>query len=642
VSFAQQFKENKGPRIASLGQVAQSLHFMPKSVPVLITIILLIHVALLLDCMGKNFVTVDEAGHLVAGISHWTTGTYSMYRVNPPLPRMLAVLPVLLLHPNTQGIQPTPALGERAEWRCANQFALDNASRYLDILFVARLAGILWSCLGGWLVFRWASDLYSYRAGILGLVFWCFDPNILANAQMVTPDVPATVAGLAAMYCFWRYLRWPSWNLALIAGLVLGIAQLTKFTLLYLYALWPLLWLLYRWQIRTADTSYVSFWVQIWHGLLMAIVSLVIINLGYECQETCNPLGKYVFVSRTLGGEPSPDVTHAIAPINRFRDSWLGSLPVPVPAEFLAGIDRQKFDFERGWHSYLRGEWRYGGWWYYYLYGLAVKMPLGIISLIVCGLIATLVRYPCRIPTVDECFLWLPVLIVLVLVSSQTGFNHHLRYVLPIFPFAFLGASKLAYFLSFQHWKTGFIVLLLAMWSMTSTLLIHPHYLSYFNEAAGGAENGHYHLIDSNIDWGQDLLFLKAWLDQYSEARPLGLAYYNVVDPRIVGICFTLPPPGQITGAQNLDASEPGPRPGYYALDVNFIRGSSFIAADGKGRFRHIPMHQYEYFQHFQPIAKAGYSIYIYHITLDEANRVRRALGLPLLRDVNIFTENKP
>jgi len=185
-------------------------------------------------------------------------------------------------------------------------------------------------------------------------------------------------------------------------------------------------------------------------------------------------------------------------------------------------------------------------------------------------------------------------------------------------------------------------VLLLAMWSMTSTLLIHPHYLSYFNEAAGGAENGHYHLIDSNIDWGQDLLFLKAWLDQYSEARPLGLAYYNVVDPRIVGICFTLPPPGQITGAQNLDASEPGPRPGYYALDVNFIRGSSFIAADGKGRFRHIPMHQYEYFQHFQPIAKAGYSIYIYHITLDEANRVRRALGLPLLRDVNIFTENKP
>ena len=644
MSSLQQLNEDKDSASASLEQSAQLPRRTARIVRFSVAVILLIHASLLLDCSRKNFVTVDEAGHLVAGISHWTTGTYSMYRVSPPLARMLAVVPVFLLHPDTKGIQPVLGLAERAEWRCANQFALDNAARYLDILLVARLAGILWSCLGGWLVYRWASDLYSYRAGLLGLVLWCFDPNVLANAQMVTPDVPATVAGLAATYCFWRYLRCPSWSSALLTGLVLGIAQLTKFTLLYFYALWPLLWLLDRWIPRCVGNPIFPFWSQARQCLGMVAVSLLVINLGYEFQDTGKPLGKYVFTSRSFGGEEPPDVIHSFPPVNRFQGSWLGAIPVPLPAESLAGIDRQKFDFEQGSYSYLRGQWKHGGWWYYYLYGLAVKMPLGVLAVVLWGLMLTLIGYPCRGRLVDESFVWLPILAVLVLVSSQTGFNHHLRYVLPLFPFAFLGASKLAYFFSPQHWKTGLLILVLVLWSIISTLAIHPHYLSYFNEAAGGPENGHDHLIDSNIDWGQDLLFLKAWLDQHPEAHPLGLAYYNVIDPRVVGIHFTLPPPGPINAAaaQGSSASQAGPRPGYYALDVNFVRGSTFLAADGQGQFHPIPLHEYEYFQHFQPIAKAGYSIFIYHITLPEANAVRQQIGLPPLTAKELSSERVP
>lgn len=613
-----------------------------------VVVILLIHASLLVDASRKNFVTVDEAGHLVAGISHWTTGTYSMYRVNPPLARMLAVLPVFLLHPNTHGIQPTPALGERAEWRCANQFALDNAARYLDILFLARLAGILWSCFGGWLIYHWGCELYSYRAGLLGLVLWCFDPNVLANAQMITPDVPATVAGFAATYCYWRYLRRPSWSSALLTGLVLGIAELTKFTLLYLYALWPLLWLLQRYLDRRdagpTGQATISFWQQVRQGLAMVGVSVAVINLGYEFQDTGKPLGRYVFGSRTLGGEAPKDVSYAVLPINRFKDHWYGAIPVPVPSEFLAGIDRQKVDFELRLQSYLRGQWQRGGWWYYYLYGLAVKMPLGVLALIVGGLILTSIGHASSGRIVDECFVWLPVLAVLVLVSSQTGFNHHLRYVLPIFPFAFLGAGKLAHFLSWQRWKTGLLVLVLVLWSIIGTLRIHPHYLSYFNEAAGGPQHGHHHLIDSNIDWGQDLLFLKAWLDRHPEAHPLGLAYYNVVDPRVVGIDFTLPPPGPIgvVAAQEPRASQLGPHPGHFALDVNFVHGATFRVINGRGEYHIVSLHEYEYFQHFQPIAKAGYSIFIYHITLPEANVVRQQLGLPPLTAQDLSPETTP
>ncbi|HZV04529.1 MAG TPA: glycosyltransferase family 39 protein [Gemmataceae bacterium] len=609
-----------------------------------IAVILLIHALLLLDGSRKNFVVIDEAGHLVAGISHWTTGTYSMYRVNPPLARMLAVIPVFLLHPDTKAIQPVLGTAKRAEFECANPFALDNAERYLDILFLARLAGILWSCLGGWLVYRWGSDLYSNRAGLLALVLWCFNPSILAHAQVVTPDLPATVAGLAATYCFWRYLREPSWFSAMLTGVVLGIAELTKFTLLYLYALGPLLWLLNRWRLRVAGNSTVPFWSQFGQCLAMVGISILIINLGYEFQGTGKPLGGYVFVTRALGGDPPPDASYVHSNTNRFKDSWLGTLPVPLPAEFLSGIDRQRLDFEVGSFSFLRGEWKRGGWWYYYLYALAVKLPIGLLALVVWGFLSSLIGYPYRTWLVYECFLWLPVLSVMVLVSSQTGFNHHMRYVLPIFPFLIVGASRLSWFLSHQHWKTGLLVLSLTLWSIASTLVIHPHYLSYFNEVAGGPDNGHNHLIDSNIDWGQDLLFLKAWLEKHPEAHPLRLAAFNTIDPGVIGIQFTLPPLGPISRdiTQDSHFRQLGPHPGYYALDVNFVHGYAYPVADSRGQFGSIRLHEYEYFQHFHPIAKAGYSIFIYHITLEEANAVRRELGLPALTAADVSSEIKP
>ncbi len=101
---------------------------------------------------------------------------------------------------------------------------------------------------------------------------------------------------------------------------------------------------------------------------------------------------------------------------------------------------------------------------------------------------------------------------------------------------------------------------------------------------------------------GQDLLYLKRWLDEHPEAKPLHLTFNGVYDASIAGIEYTLPPTE--------------PQPGWHAVSVNKIRSRT---------------KQYEYFLKFEPVAMAGYSIYIYHITPDEANRVRKELGLPEL-----------
>src|SRR5260370_42590012 len=93
-------------------------------------VLLALHAALLVSAAREDCATIDEVGHIAAGVSHWQTSTFSIYRVNPPLARMLAVLPVLAAHPNTEGIRPTEQAGVRTEWATRRFFAATNAEHY--------------------------------------------------------------------------------------------------------------------------------------------------------------------------------------------------------------------------------------------------------------------------------------------------------------------------------------------------------------------------------------------------------------------------------------------------------------------------------------------------------------------------------
>jgi hypothetical protein len=132
------------------------------------------------------------------------------------------------------------------------------------------------------------------------------------------------------------------------------------------------------------------------------------------------------------------------------------------------------------------------------------------------------------------------------------------------------------------------------------------------------------------------LFYLKKWLDSHPEATRIHLASFGWVDPRLVGIECTLPPlgPDILHPAPKAGDESLGPRPGWYAIDVNHLHSTNDAVVDEHGDLRYptsIEMN-YHYFLRFEPVAMAGYSIYIYHITLDEANRVRRELGMEGVR----------
>lgn len=91
-----------------------------------------------------------------------------------------------------------------------------------------------------------------------------------------------------------------------------------------------------------------------------------------------------------------------------------------------------------------------------------------------------------------------------------------------------------------------------------------------------------------------------------------------MLDPKFLGIDYTDVPAGLLQGCRYTPAQllERGPQPGWYAVNVDGFRRK---AAD------------LSYFFCFKPVARAGYSIYIYHVSTENADRVRRQLGLPEL-----------
>lgn len=558
----------------------------------------------------------DEVPALAAGIRHWQVGQFNLFRVNPPLVRMVAALPVLSLQPATDWSRLHDVVGRRPEFDVGEDFIRGNGERSFWLFTVARWACLPFSVLGAYICFRWARELYGFSSGITALILWCFSPSVVGHAPLITADAAAAALGMVAGYLFWRWLRNPTWSDAAIAGLALGLAELAKTTWIVLFLVWPTLWT--AWNLSKRPLVPWDRWGRL---TMILVLGICVINLGYGCEGSFHRLGDIRFISRALAGAVDYRDT-AFAGGNRFSGSCWAWLPVPLPLSYVQGIDIQKRDFEAGYYSYLAGRWSGRGWWYYYLYALAIKVPLGTWILVVLALVLGLFGPGYAASWREELVLVAPIVVVLALVSSQTGFNHHMRYVLPIFPFAFVWASKVAKVFSsppatrLRPLLAGLVVAALSG-SVASSLWIYPHSLSYFNELVGGPRRGHEHLLDSNIDWGQDLLYLKQWDEAHPEAKPLKVAYSNSYPATLAGFSDERPPSGpEAYGGVPPAMVSVGPLPGWYAVSVNELRG------------RH---RRYEYFLRFEPVATAGYSIYIYHITLEEANRVRRRLGLPEL-----------
>ena len=568
--------------------------------------LLTLHAVLLAWGAWRKGLTVDEPGHLASGVYHWRTGRFDLNRGNPPLTGLVSALPVLGAGPKTDWSS-IPA-----HYTVARQFLEANGPRTCWLVRLGSWALIPFSLLGGYICYRWATDLYGDASGLMALALWTFSPSTIAYGPLITGDMPATAMGVAAAYCFWKWLCQPEWNRAVIAGLTLGSAELAKFVWVILYGLWPVLWMVWffatcrqpgtpRWYLQSAQLG------------TILLLGLYVINLGYAFDGTFGKLGDYhvgrLLLDSCLTSSESGE---------EGSNSVLARLPVPLPKDYIGGVDEIAQLSAQSPHTFLRRTWRTGGYWYYYIYAILMKMPVGVLLLAAVAGILTVVSWRADTDWKSEFILLSTSLAVLVFVSSS-GVSQTFRYVLPFLPYVLIWISKTARVVYGRGPWQARTVLALLVWAVLSATNTYPHSLGYFNEMAGGPAKGHAHLISPDADWGQDFLDLKRWMNRHPEASPMGMTWsHYMLDPKWIGIDYVEVPPGVVADRNYslVQLLELGPQPGWYAINVSALRSRGG---------------EYAYFHYFEPVGHAGYSIQIYHITIDEANCIRRELGLPKL-----------
>lgn len=555
--------------------------------------------------------TLNEPGHLASGIAHWELGRFDPDRVNPPLVRLIAATPVLLSGCERDWSHFVSGPGVRSEFQLGRDFVAANGTRTIWLLNIARWACIPFSLVGGWFCYLWGTALWDRPAGTIACVLWSVSPNILAHGQLMTTDVAASSLGLAGSYCFWTWLEFPTRKRCVITGTLFGLALLAKSTWVILYLLWPVIWLICKLRKRRQnhtpeidDRS--TFRSELAQLAAIFLLGTYILNLGYGFDGTFTKLRQFEFVSQTLGAPQNDRVSG-----NVFRETLLGAVPIPFPRQFVLGIDHQKKDFEEfPFRSYLRGRWKQGGWWYYYLYGFLVKVPVGTLGLVLLSSATLAVPVNPRTATRSKdnlnglIVLLFPAVAIVCIASRQTAFNHHFRYVLPAFGPMFIFASRSFAVSSTRLYRTRWIrataTLLLAC-TCLATISAAPRFISYFNLIAGGSSNGHQHMIHSSLDWGQDLYHLQSWLKKHPQEQPIILAYYGLYDPADLGINYRAAPYGP--GSRSADKVPPG-TPGVYAISVNYVLGAKWQLSGG----------EYHDFRDREPIEICGDSIWLFDL----------------------------
>jgi hypothetical protein len=304
------------------------------------------------------------------------------------------------------------------------------------------------------------------------------------------------------------------------------------------------------------------------------VTALLVINLGYRFDGTFTPVGAYTIEMPILRS------LHAALP------DWL---PVPVPRAFVHGFERQIG--EGGYQAYLLGRINYGGFWNYYLVALAVKLPVPVLVLVA----AAALLGP-RLSRRE-----VPLLVVglgTFLFFSFAGHkNIGVRYLLFLVPMLCIWIGRLAAPGAPRLGRAGAVAGAAGgLWLLASAVLTWPHYLAFFNVASGGSARGHEYLLDSNLDWGQDLITLQRWMD--AEGVPIvDLAYFGRVPPELYGVRYR-------------SRFDDRPREHPTVISANLLWGLRYFVNGTP--FKPIGRDAYARFRTIEPVTVLGHSLWVF------------------------------
>ena len=515
--------------------------------------------------------TFDEPVHLAAGYSYLADGRNLMDLTgHPPFSEAMSALPLLAMKLNSFSTHPYLTDGRMI--RYSDLFLYDNTAGGQRMLVTARVFTFLvWTVLSVLFLFFFARALAGPAAAAFAVAAFCLMPAFISNNALITTDAGAAVFFLGSVAAAWRFAR-PGegsrgsghhYTWAAIAGLLAGLAMTVKFSMFVVPPFIIGMWILDAWLTRGMKAGRL---------LTYALFFLAVVFMALALVCRLHPLAYFHSLSLTLT------------------------------------------DIGQGRSSFAWGRYSLAGVWWYFPLAFLVKTPTAVMLLAAAGAWAVIKKG-------GKSWFWVLVPPLFYFAASfaskvQIGYRH----ILPVMPFMALAAGLGAdYLISKRKWLTGAAVLLLALpWALMLGCT-HPFYLAYFNELAGGPANGYKFLVDSNLDWGQDIKTLGEYLARRG-SPPVVLSYFGAARPEAYGVKYT--PLG--TYLENIFTGT-----GVKVNDMKEILLA--VSATNLQGVYYPDKASFAWLKERKPVFAAGYSIFLYDLTADKDGLGR--LGALLDRD---------
>ena len=552
--------------------------------------LLLLMAVNLCAAISRKSITNDEIVHIPAGYYHLVAGEFQLNNEHPPLVKMWAALPLLIIQPDEP---PAPKTEDEnfmeRTWGFHERFWQANQARFQAVTFWPRVMMIPVTLALGVLIFVFTRSLFGETAAVISVALYTLEPTVLAHGRVVHTDVPSALSYLLFFFALYKYSQVSGRRgnrRALLLGLACALALLTKFSMLVIL---PVLAFYFISQLYLERRDRGQRREILLHCGLITLIVLSLINAAYYFQHPTLEASDVRWVAMK-----SPALLGMVTTVVRIVSKV-------VPTYYLFGVYNIELHNYFGHATSLLGRYNDLGWWYYFPVAFALKTTIPFLLITIVALAWATWRLLKR----EWRFLWILIPVGVYLAISLTShINIGIRHLLPVFPFLFIaGGALLGQVLQARRMVGIAVLAVLFAWMGFEVLRNFPNYTPYMNQLAWSRPHWYY-LSDSNVEWGDDVNALADYLKARGETKVsaalsagwstlgrYGIDYLDMV---------SLPPD-----------KTPGTR--YVAIGASFLNGSVIPGDESVvGRRSFERTNLFARYRDRKPEAVFGGSIYLF------------------------------
>ncbi|MEI6498429.1 MAG: glycosyltransferase family 39 protein [bacterium] len=536
--------------------------------------------------------TMDEIAHIPAGFTYVHDLDYRLNPEHPPLVKALSGL-FLNLDQRIKGPEADKSWLNSEQWDSGWYMLYSAGNDPAQILRLARLPIMLVMIILGFFLFRYACKLFGRKVGLIVLILYAFYPDILAHGRLVTTDVASALGFVLGIYYFDRALQVNNRKNIILAGIFLGLAQLFKFSAILLLPIFFILIMIKAFLDRGVNASFKQLFWQNFKILIQSfIISLSFIWLAYmPFTWNMTPALEHKVIESNIVGQESLTVSYKNF-IHKFENNRI-TRPL---GHYILGVSLVVGRVEGGNDTFILGHQSDKSIKWFFPVAWLLKTPISIILLLLFSITMLFVRKPKTYQDRWTLALILTPLFVYWAITLQGSLNLGIRHLMPTIPFVllFIGYTLRPIVTNTGRLLIKIVIAVLIVFMIFSSLRNFPNYIAYFNEFTP-RDVRYTRLIDSSLDWGQDLLRLKKYLDS-NNIKDIKIDYFGGSSV-----------PFYIPTATKWQSSN-GPTTGWLAVSATYYQSSKLSGIKER-------KWSYEWLDKYQPVKIIGGSILIFNIS---------------------------